>query len=711
MLSQSESDNDFLAQVPEHIIIEFCSYAYQKDYVASNPRLFHTRHWVNVPALRAFISQRYGDQDQSESILSTLEHEPQTTVKLEEDCINLTDSTPPHTRIVQENGQEVVEICSSSDEGSKNSDLTSESDTSEDSDMDLSSDPESDTPENSSHMDTDEHHFEFSDAIKPTVWLDKDVETIKLEYNNGQLISITKQAKVEVVEYLRGIPMAWPVPERPTTYVLDLSDARYNLHDKFGQQYSVDALIKNKDRDSWGSTNGKADSLTRVLNVFGPSIWACEHADPNLINVTCRELDPDANHHLIEAQVSAHKEEGTTPISAAIAYVYVFSFLNVHLLSFSFFNSSHSSWKCESGSVLTGHGKLSHESKDTYRKLVKAAGIWGTSVQQVENASSTKVILEGKTPSTYDKALKDHRRKKDLVREVKVQQSPGGLGIIGACQQLLKESLNKPITKRYIQGIYFVGPHMLVLTFDAFLLSLIHDAMSFEVDHTFKAINEFRHLVPHKDYQHLMNFPYMKKEELPEFDMYIKSLKNKKISAWWKHKHHSKWILPTIMESMSCMHLDDWRVTPFTTNAGEAQHHWTNSQTGIKLTLVDAINKACEVDREMSLKIKETLETGFAESHCNIQHRMEIIIEQLAQKESQQCEAEMKERLRSMQSSISPTKKKAHSKRFDDSTGRVKTKRTSREAARKQRLLITLVTILTPLQMKQQPELHHHQPL
>ncbi|KAF8990948.1 hypothetical protein BDQ17DRAFT_1433437 [Cyathus striatus] len=225
MLSQSKSDIDFLAQVPEHIIIEFRSYAYQKDYVVSNPRLFHMRHWVDVPVLRAFISQQYGDQDHS-------------------------------------------------------------------------------------------------------------------------------------------------------AYVLDLSDARYNLHDKFGQQYSVDALIKNKDRDSWGGTNGKADSLSQVLNVFGPSevvcrrsrltcqgIWACERADPNLINVTCGELDPDANHHLIEAQVSACKEEGTTPISAAIAYVCVFSFFNHHLLSFSFFNASHSSWKCESGSVLTGHGKVKCDGK------------------------------------------------------------------------------------------------------------------------------------------------------------------------------------------------------------------------------------------------------------------------------------------------------------------------------------------------------------
>ncbi|KAF8990949.1 hypothetical protein BDQ17DRAFT_1433438 [Cyathus striatus] len=48
--------------------------------------------------------------------------------------------------------------------------------------------------------------------------------------------------------------------------------------------------------------------------------------------------------------------------------------------------------------------------------------------------------------------------------------------------------------------------------------------------HVKQAVNEFRHLVPHKDYQRLMNFPYMKKEELPEFDMFIKSLKNKKIS-------------------------------------------------------------------------------------------------------------------------------------------------------------------------------------
>jgi hypothetical protein len=39
------------------------------------------------------------------------------------------------------------------------------------------------------------------------------------------------------------------------------------------------------------------------------------------------------------------------------------------------------------------------------------------------------------------------------------------------------------------------------------------------------------------------------------------------------------------------MSAEDWDNTPSTTNTGEAQHHWTNLQTGVKQSLVEAIEK------------------------------------------------------------------------------------------------------------------------
>lgn len=53
----------------------------------------------------------------------------------------------------------------------------------------------------------------------------------------------------------------------------------------------------------------------------------------------------------------------------------------------------------------------------------------------------------------------------------------------------------------------------------------------------------------------------------------------------------SAWILPCLIKSQSPMSAEDWDNTPSTTNTGEAQHHWTNLQTGVKQSLVEAIEK------------------------------------------------------------------------------------------------------------------------
>ncbi|KAJ6590288.1 hypothetical protein B0H10DRAFT_2332246 [Mycena sp. CBHHK59/15] len=60
-------------------------------------------------------------------------------------------------------------------------------------------------------------------------------------------------------------------------------------------------------------------------------------------------------------------------------------------------------------------------------------------------------------------------------------------------------------------------------------------------------------------------------------------------SDWWAHKEMGDWIIPCLVKSQSNIHPEDWDSTPATTNTGEAQHHWTNSLTGIKLTLVQGI--------------------------------------------------------------------------------------------------------------------------
>ncbi|KAJ6530189.1 hypothetical protein B0H19DRAFT_967930, partial [Mycena capillaripes] len=55
---------------------------------------------------------------------------------------------------------------------------------------------------------------------------------------------------------------------------------------------------------------------------------------------------------------------------------------------------------------------------------------------------------------------------------------------------------------------------------------------------------------------------------------------------------------------------EDWGNTPATTNTGQAQHRWTNSLTGIKSSLVEAIESARKVDEGVLHEIEIALASG-----------------------------------------------------------------------------------------------------
>jgi hypothetical protein len=60
---------------------------------------------------------------------------------------------------------------------------------------------------------------------------------------------------------------------------------------------------------------------------------------------------------------------------------------------------------------------------------------------------------------------------------------------------------------------------------------------------------------------------------------------------WWLHKEMHEWIIPCLVKSQSPLSAEVWDSTPSTTNTNEAQHAWTNAQTGIKLTIVEGIER------------------------------------------------------------------------------------------------------------------------
>jgi hypothetical protein len=72
---------------------------------------------------------------------------------------------------------------------------------------------------------------------------------------------------------------------------------------------------------------------------------------------------------------------------------------------------------------------------------------------------------------------------------------------------------------------------------------------------------------------------------------------------WWAHKLQHIWILPAIMKSQSKITPEDWDISPATTNIGEAQHHWTNRQTGTRLSLREAIKTYIQIYTYLGSKL------------------------------------------------------------------------------------------------------------
>ncbi|KAJ7225152.1 hypothetical protein C8J57DRAFT_1590385, partial [Mycena rebaudengoi] len=134
--------------------------------------------------------------------------------------------------------------------------------------------------------------------------------------------------------------------------------------------------------------------------------------------------------------------------------------------------------------------------------------------------------------------------------------------------------------------------------------------------HSKEAIHDFKGMVTPADYARLMDFMYIdSKDKLEEFSKFVKDLGVKKIQGQFLEM--SDWILPCLVKSQSNILPQDWDSTPATTNTGETQHHWTNSITGIKLPLVEAIESARELDERTALEIQSSMNSGILSNPQN----------------------------------------------------------------------------------------------
>ncbi|KAJ6605987.1 hypothetical protein B0H10DRAFT_1956974 [Mycena sp. CBHHK59/15] len=288
----------------------------------------------------------------------------------------------------------------------------------------------------------------------------------------------------------------------------------------------------------------------------------------------------------------------------------------------------------------TGHNhpmpaltKVSLVVKQMYRECVKASRCIGATVSKVDNAQSTQLILKGKTPAAYAPDLHNKQVKRDLVHEV-------------------KNELTKPLLERYIHS-YITNAEggICILTCVPFLLKLLDDpgVVAFDDDTTYKCVegkmNEWELtifakvvlcggnlLVMNTDMDRaqiigicrsVMKYNVSEYSGIPNDTPPEKNLGVKKIQDWWAHKQMHEWIIPCLVKSQSLIPANVWDSTPSTTNTNEAQHHWTNSLTGIKLSLVEGLESAWNADETVAHEIQASMRTGILTNPNNkVVHRM-----------------------------------------------------------------------------------------
>ncbi|KAJ7671075.1 hypothetical protein B0H17DRAFT_1335506 [Mycena rosella] len=180
----------------------------------------------------------------------------------------------------------------------------------------------------------------------------------------------------------------------------------------------------------------------------------------------------------------------------------------------------------------------------------------------------------------------------------------------------------KPIPlKRFVRG-----GNLLVMNADMNAAQVLGVCRSVMKHNDPEPVHDFRAVVPEADYHRLLEFVHISsKQALDEFSAFVYGLNNKKISGsdWWAHKEMHEWIIPCLIRSQSRIPADIWDSTPSTTNTNEAQHHWSNLQTGIRLTPVEALESAHRVDKTVAEEIEMSRRTGILSNPNNeITHLM-----------------------------------------------------------------------------------------
>ncbi|KAF8144511.1 hypothetical protein K438DRAFT_2029147 [Mycena galopus ATCC 62051] len=123
----------------------------------------------------------------------------------------------------------------------------------------------------------------------------------------------------------------------------------------------------------------------------------------------------------------------------------------------------------------------------------------------------------------------------------------------------------------------------------------------------------------------IFDLKYLKtREEVETFKALIVTLADPQgvLKRWWDHKLMHRWLLRGIIQCLSNIPLEQWNTMEATTNLGEAQHAWNNSQTGTSMGLMESFKKYEELDIRRAEEIEVRKATAVSRTSRNeVTHR------------------------------------------------------------------------------------------
>ncbi|KAJ7239525.1 hypothetical protein C8J57DRAFT_110044 [Mycena rebaudengoi] len=123
----------------------------------------------------------------------------------------------------------------------------------------------------------------------------------------------------------------------------------------------------------------------------------------------------------------------------------------------------------------------------------------------------------------------------------------------------------------------------------------------------------------------IFDLKYLKTcEEVEAFKVWITTLTDPQgvLKRWWEHKLMHRWLLPGVIQCLSNIPLEQWNTAEATTNLGEVQHAWNNTQTGISMGLIESFKKYQELDIRRAEEIEIRKSTAVSRTSRNeVTHR------------------------------------------------------------------------------------------